>query len=445
MHRLVARGLAFACVALFASQAAWAQPSTDAEGPPPVEANLAATPEGPVEHDPVDSGPTDSAPVPPPAVAPPTIVIDEASEQRYRECLDMLVRVGTAQGQVCLQRLVAEAPGTSGALQAAAALYVTRLRVERELSSDRGATAVSPVDHVSDIAPGRLGIGVATGLLAVFTAVNGGVLVGVNSGGAANFQMLALTTGAAAVVLGAVGGFGGYLLGEQLQLDEADARLIGSSLVWGSVVGGHLGMVLADSVARAGADSNTSFNALLFTFVGTTWVAGAGATAAATYLTLSEAQVGLINSGGMLGATWSPGIMGNLNNGGGYDARSLALGSVAPIAAGLVAGGVLGALVPMSWGEVLICDLGGVLGLVAGGALMLSLPYSGSPMPAYLPPAGALIGWSGTAAGVVVWRHLRGESGSPGRSSRAQMQLTAPVVLDRRGAPVPALGVIGAF
>lgn len=388
------------------------------------------------------SQPTQTAPS-----APPAIVIDDAAAQQYRACLLRLGHDLDADARKCLRDVIAAAPGTAAALQAEAALFVLETHLDRPTSTaDDADGAREATSRSVDIAPGRLGVGLAGGLLGVFTALNGGFLVGANM--TVETQPIVLGTGAAAVVLGAAGGVGGYLLAEQLKLDEADARLIGSSLAWGAVIGGHLGVILGDTLDPQGSNPRVAVNTLDLALVTTTWAAGAGATVGATYLNLTEAQVGLINSGGMIGATWSPASVANVAEvmGQGADPRGVAIASLAPITLGLVGGGVLGAFVPMTWGEVLICDLGGVLGLVGGGAAMLASTNSGSPVLLFLPAAGALAGWSATAVGVVSWRSMRAAgaaAASRGPSPGTPFRLMAPLMLDRNGAIVPSIGVQG--
>lgn len=401
----------------------------------------------------ITAAPAEVATPPGPATPPASVLIDDVAEQRYRACLDFVKASEVEAARACFREVIATAPGTSAALQAATALFVLDARLDAPTVAPSNAARVDASaswDSVG-ILPGRLGTGLASGLLGAFTGITGGAILG-NSplGRGGNPQLWIGGIGASAVVLGAAGGLGGYLLGEILELDEADARLIGSSLAWGAAFGGYLGFGAAVAIPSDTSLYNVPVG--VGTLLCTTWVAAIAGAAVASQLELTSGQVGLLNSGGLIGWLWGQAIADRLKAPsepytGGPGPVELALGQSLPIPAGLLVGGVLAGFLDMSWGEALLCDLGGVLGLVAGGALSLA-GVSGWGLNLVWPAAGATTGWVLSLAGMTLWRVARGASASSSGSEGSQAsawRLTLPALFDRNGRAVPGLGVEGVF
>jgi hypothetical protein len=118
--------------------------------------------------------------------------------------------------------------------------------------------------------------------------------------------------------------------------------------------------------------------------------------------------------------------------------------------AGIAAGAALGQWLDMTWGEVLLCDLGGVLGLIGGGtagyAIALAAGGNGGTTPVYLVTGatgvGVLAGYGAGIAIVETWRKSRGAPLIRG----APDVMPAPVSLvDSHGHAVAGLGVVGEF
>lgn len=317
--------------------------------------------------------------------------------------------------------------------------------------SDAAPTPTSARPASVEILPGRLGTGLALGLLGVFTGISGGAIVSsvpLAHGGSPQLWIGGI--GASAVTLGVAGGVGGYLLAEHLEFDEADARLIGSSLFWGAAMGGYVGFGTADAIPNGISRYNVA--AGVGVPLGTTWVAGIAGAAVASQLELTTGKVALLNSGGMIGWLWGQTIAMHLKyptepNTGGPDILELAFAQSLPMPAGLLVGGLLAGVLDLTWGEALLCDLGGVLGLVAGGAVTMATFTGWGPNLEWA-AAGASAGWGFSLVGMTLWRAARGADVAPSGSGGAQAgawRLTLPALLDREGRPVTALGVQGVF
>jgi hypothetical protein len=159
-----------------------------------------------------------------------------------------------------------------------------------------------------------------------------------------------------------------------------------------------------------------------------------------------EAQAGLVNSGGFVGAVLGFLLDANLAASGFSDISVLSGAWVASTSVGLLAGGGLGRVLDMTWGEVLLCDLSGVLGLLLGGAA--SIAPAGSLQNVFVAtaiPAVGLVGGYGAGIAIVTqWRSSRGAPILRGPPKAAALApATSFAVIDGRA--VPTFGLAGSF
>ena len=294
-----------------------------------------------------------------------------------------------------------------------------------------------PVQDGPEIPAGRLGVSATLGLFGVWNAVAGGILVGVNTP-SVNGPLLVAGSGAAAVGLGIAAGVGGYYLAEALKLDEGSARLVASGVVWGTV----LGTAIAPSIAQL--EGPAGFNLALGGVVGAGYVGGGAALLLSSLVPFDEAQVSMINSGGMMGSTVGLLLLPNLAAAGVQDTSMYSLTFIGSTMLGLTAGGVVGRYANYTWGETLLCDLGAVLGVVAGGTASVVLGLSGGNNMALLtaPPAVGLVG--GYVVTALMVREWRANRGAPIWRDAPSVRPVAMAIPVGRSV-VPSLGVMGSF
>ncbi len=411
-------------------------PATDPAPTEPAPTEPAAT-----EPAPTEPAPTAPAPTAPLAIeALPAVVDDADAEAAYQVCNALLhappdpaaapdAIPAERRLRDCFSSVVVQHRGTLAALKADVAVVVL------------DATA-KPPEEASLIPPGRLGITTAAGLFGVWNGVAGGAMTALTIPDI-NPTGLVAGTGAAAVATGIGFGIGGYLIAEKLQLDEGAARLVASSLVWSTVLGAGVSV----AIGSAAADSGFAPQLSLATVVGAGYV-GAGATLLLTqYMSFDEAQVAMINSGGIVGAALGIVVDANLASASAGQASptTLSLAFVGSTALGLGVGGLLGRRYALTWGEALLCDLGLVLGGVIGGtgSIVFGLATGGVNVPVvtFLPLAGMVAGYGAGMFFVGQWRDGRGVPVLRG------LPAVRPIVstLTTGRAVVPSVGVAGTF
>jgi hypothetical protein len=264
------------------------------------------------------------------------------------------------------------------------------------------------------IPAGRLGVTAASGLFGVWNGAAAGWIAAAN-GGAVDQTALIGVTGIGAVVLGAAMGSGGYFLAEKLKLDEGAARLLASSLVWGTVVGVGVAPTIVEAFDTANG-SGFAASVGVVAVVGMGYL-GAGAALLATSLTtFDEAQVSMLNSGGVAGSLVGMLILPALSSFRVINALPYSAAFVGSTVGGLALGAGLGRTLDLTWGETLLCDLGLVLGGVLGGTASFVVSPSTSSLDyptrtvitSVLPAVGLLGGYGAALAFVTSWRAGRG-------------------------------------
>lgn len=431
--------LCVAIVGSFVAVSARAQTQDPAELPAPM--SVTTTAESPPAPAPamVDG---DAVVPPAPAAATsstaavtalPRLRDDEAAEAAYRRCKELLARPDTeamtieagVAARACYADVVAAHADTVAALKASAGLMVFDALLQR------------PVQDGPEIPAGRLGVSATLGLFGVWNAVAGGILVGINTPNV-DGPLLVAGSGAAAVGLGIAAGVGGYYLAEALKLDEGSARLVASGVVWGTV----LGTAIAPSIARL--EGPAGFNLALGGVVGAGYVGGGAALLLSSLVPFDEAQVSMINSGGLMGSTVGLLLLPNLAAAGVQDVSMYSMTYIGSTMLGLTAGGVVGRHANYTWGETLLCDLGAVLGVVAGGTASVVLGLSGSNntlLQTATPAVGLVGGYVVTALMVREWRADRGAPIWRDAPSVRPVAMAIPV----GRSVVPSLGVMGSF
>jgi hypothetical protein len=405
---------------------------------PDVVSPSVAAPDDPAETSPgsTSAGEPPAAAAPSPATTSSPLPVrsfrdDPAADAALDGCTAQLSRSVDA-ARACFREVIASHAGALAAVKAEASLIVLEQ---------------TPSSSASLIPPGRLGVTAASGLFGVWNGVAAGLIVGAN---AANVDgtLLVGGTGVGAVALGVAMGAGGYLLAERLKLDEGAARLLASSLVWGTVIGAGLAPAIVEAWDTANG-SGPAVSSAVAAVVGLGYV-GAGAALLATSLTtFDEAQVSMINSGGTVGALLGLLILPNLSAAGVINTLPYSLTFVGTTVAGLAGGAFLGRTLDFTWGETLLCDLGLVLGGVLGGTatFVVAPSLGGSPATTQalvgtsLPMVGVLGGYAATLAFVSTWRAGRGAPLWRQAPNLRSVVSLAPV---GRGA-VPVLGMAGEF
>lgn len=415
-----------------------AQSEATAVPPPAVDGTVESAVEAPTAPDsvvaPVDPVVAPVAPVAPvdpvatPTLSSPTpapLRADAEAEAAYRACT-ILVKDHADADVVhdCFTRVAIEHRGTEGGLQADASVVLLDLQGEKPAGG-------------LEIPAGRLGITTTLGLFGVWNAVAGGLLVSTNAP-LTNGTGLVAGTGVAALVLGVAGGFGGYYLADRLQLDEGSARLVASGVIWGTVIGS----AMAPTVASIG--DKTGFNLAITGVVAAGYIGGGGAVLLASFIPFDEAQVSMINSGGFIGGTLGVLALPNLLSAQVEGIAPYSLTFAGATTVGLVAGGIVGRKLSLTWGEALLCDLGGVLGGIAGGTVSVVLGGAGVDNVTLLtlPPAvGLVAGYVGGAVFVSQWRANRG---APVWRDAPAVRPTAMAIVSGQNV-VPGVGVVGTF
>ncbi|MBM4282300.1 MAG: hypothetical protein FJ137_16610 [Deltaproteobacteria bacterium] len=413
-------------------------PSTSSSAPPaatsadPAEPVAASggPPGGPPAASPLDAPPAPEA-TPPPAPDTRTLRDDPVADAALAACTAKVGAVDDgAEAVACFRAVAAGHPGTLAAVKADASAAV----LERKPATTPGI-----------IPPGRLGITAAAGLFGVWNGVAAGWTINAN---VPNLDSTAVAgaTGVGAVLVGVGFGAGGYFLAERWKLNEGAARLVASGLVWGSVIGTGLAPTIYDAI-NGGDASAPPFSVAMLGIVGMGYVGGGAALLATTLTTFDEAQVAMLNSGGIAGATIGVLLLPNLSVFRVSNVLPYSLNFVGATVAGLAAGTALGRIVDLTWGETLICDLGMVLGGVLGGTgSLVSGSFSGSwpettrVLVATALPAVGLIGGYGAALGFLTsWRSTRG---APIWREAPKLRVIAGVLPVGRGV-VPTWGLAG--
>lgn len=373
-----------------------------------------------------------------PPSPPPGPRVDVEAEVDYRLCKERLLgtvpttateALSPAERQAaraCYAAVIANHQGTEAALKAAAGLVVF------------DALLRAPAKDGLEIPAGRLGISTTLGLFGVWNAVAGGILIGSNAPNLVDGAGLVAGTGAAAVALGIGAGVGGYFLADALQLDEGAARLVASGVVWGTV----LGTAMAPSIAQV--EGPAGFNLAIGGVVGAGYVGGGAALLLSSLVTFDEAQVGMINSGGLIGSGVGLLLLPNLAAANVGDTSMYSLTFIGSTLVGLTAGGIVGRTVNYTWGETLLCDLGAVLGVVAGGTVSVVAGMSGATeMPLLTaPPAVGLVG--GYVVSALIVREWRAGRGAPiWRDAPSVRPVAMAVPVGKT--MVPTVGVMGSF
>jgi hypothetical protein len=372
--------------------------------PPPTAAATAAA------ADPATAAapPSEPAPAPAAAEAPPatptstptsTTPVDEAAAAAALEACNKLLGGEVLPAIACFRSVVVKHAGSLAAAKADASIYVL----------ERTTTTSSTL-----IPPGRLGVTAASGLFGVWNGVAAGWVVAAN---VSNVDGLLLVggTGLASVALGTAMGAGGYFLADHMKLDEGAARLLASSLVWGTVLGAGMTPAITSAIPTTN-NGGPAVAAGVGTVVGMGYVGAGAALLATSMMSFDEAEVSVMNSGAALGMLVGLLALPNLASANVTTPLPYSATFVGSTVAGLGAGALLGRTFDLTWGETLLCDLGMVLGGVLGGATavlaspaLARLPPQGSTAVLSGLPAVGLIGGYGAMLGFVTsWRGSRG-------------------------------------
>jgi hypothetical protein len=129
---------------------------------------------------------------------------------------------------------------------------------------------------------------------------------------------------------------------------------------------------------------------------------------------VTSAQVSMLNTGGWVGSLLGVFALlditaaGNAVNGGALSAAYLGISTL-----GLAGGALAGTFIDFTWGETLLLDLGGVLGLVAGGTIGLAVASqnvfpgaAGTDFATGMAGGGTLLGLGAMAATLITLRTL---------------------------------------
>jgi hypothetical protein len=364
---------------------------------------------------------------------------DEGADASYHSCVPLLSqpdRSGEARG--CFEAVVRDAPGTAAAFRAQVAL---------EILDEQERLVV--VEEEPWIKPGRLELSAATGLFGVWNGIGLGIVGGISFPDL-HESVLILGTGGAGVGLGIAGAVGGYWLAEAMDLSEGDAKLVASSLVWGTYYGGTLVPVVLD-LTRFDTDGDA--RAGILTVIATGWVGGATGVALTRIAELDSAEVSMVNTGGWIGAIIGVLTLPNLDAWHVDSPTAMGLANTAAGTVGLAAGFGLSQMLEMTWGETLILDLGAVLGGVTTGAVVFAVQsfdirFEARTQQAIITGAlagGLVAGWLGTAAGVALWRNVRGEPVFVWEGQPVELMPAPIVMLDSEGEMLSGFGLIGAW
>jgi hypothetical protein len=283
--------------------------------------------------------------------------VDEELDARLETCFELIRRKDVARARACLDE-VSASEGTTAGLRAASARRVFRLTLDEK--------------REGVFAPGRLELTSIGGLFGVWNGVAAGLSI--SSSNRLGDTPSILLTGGLAVGLGVGYGYGGYALADGLGLTGGDARLVSSGIIWGTIAGGWL----APTVGEIAGNSEHFLTFALMTTVATGWVGAGAALTLATTGDLSEGHVSFINTGGWIG-TFLGGMslitMTAFTNQ--LSPVAFSTGMILGNALGLGVGAWIGKDLGFTWVEVLLVDLGAVLGLVTSGTIALAALVGG--------------------------------------------------------------------
>ena len=349
---------------------------------------------------------------------------------------------------LCLDTVVREAPDSIDAVRAAAA----KTMVEAALLNPWPAAApLNPGAPTSDPfgPPGRLEL---VGIAGLFGVWNGVALALAASpvvlADSANSGGLSLLGTSALALAGGVGfGVGGYFLGDALHLDEDGARLVGSGLLWGSNMGIAGSVLIFDLLKPQG---NALLLVALAPIVAMGYVGGGLGLAAAKFGRFDAGQISLLNSGSTMGSILGGMVAINLLAQPSYGVIPPTLAYMLGNASGVLAFGLLGNIVDLTWGQTVIADLGMVLGgtvLGLGTVGALSFLPANAPACSLATPmiTGAIsVGVvGGYAAGLAIAMAV----GGPKTPQPSALSLTPATgaVLDRSGRLTQTMGMVAHF
>ena len=368
--------MAFAATALGAEENPTPTPSPDAaatsgeQGSPPPAEKAPSNDSAPVTSDATKESlaapPIDPEDLTTPDENDETPLLTRAqSEAAWQKCVSLFGNTD-APTKTCLESLRREHPGT-------AAFY----RAEGALSLLAGNPTETRPAQSWEIPAGRLELSSTAGLFGIWA----GTAMGISTSAflEPDPALAILGTGALAIGVGTGLGFGGYHLAERLDLGEGDSRLVASSLVWGTVLGiAALPPVIETLATNFTLSPAAAVSVPLATIVSGGLAGGALALAATRFGNLSSAEVSMINTGGWVGMLFGFLTLPTLEV---WNINSSITGSLSFIGAtslGLTSGYLLSQVLDFNWGETLLLDLGGVLGLVTGGTLLFALTASGA-------------------------------------------------------------------
>ncbi len=419
--------------------------------PPPASPEAGTSPSNapssaPSTLDPADPSPTPTTPTPPACMD--GAAFDARAEERLASCLEAIAAGKDLEARACLRAVVEEAPGTLPAAKAGSAIAV----LDAQVLAGRDHNDVEATANATLIPAGRLGITTAAGLFGVWNGVAAGLITQVTAPGL-NPGITLIGSGVLAVGLGATFAVGGYMLADKLELDEGAARLVASGLLWGTNIGIGSAFVAGDALALT--NSTLALDAALLTVVLGGYAGAGAALGIASLVEFDEAQVSLINTGGWIGSLLGLLILPNYATYGAFfGPGTLALygATYAALAtAGLLGGGVAGRFLHLTWGEALLADLGGVAGVVLGGALSLgvvattggTLGQASVPFVTGAVALGALGGAAGAIGGAMVWRNARGAPLLRGEPDGLHATVGAVgAVVDKAGNVVPTAPIL---
>lgn len=282
------------------------------------------------------------------------------SEAAWQKCV-ALFEQPNAIANTCLESLRRDHPNTAAAYRAEGALAF--------IASNPSSMSQA---ESWQIPAGRLELSSTAGLFGIWSGIAIGSSVSAHL--RPNATLAILGTGALAIGLGTGLGFGGYHLAESLDLEEGDSRWIASSLVWGTVLGIAAIPPILENNIQGGAEVSLP----LMTIVSGGLMGGALSLAATRFHRFSSAEVSMLNTGGWVGVLFGFLTLPTLET---WNINGALYGSLSFIGAtslGLTSGFLLSQVIDLNWGETLLLDLGGVLGLVTGGTLLFALTASGA-------------------------------------------------------------------
>jgi hypothetical protein len=360
------------------------------EAAPADEAAPAETP--PAEETPADPAEAEPPPPPPPVEeAPPppggdmvNLGVDRELDDRMERCYELIAERKDKAARACLEE-VANSEATTAGLVARGVRRAYRLQWDAQAKDEDPA------------AEARLWMGVTGGVFGLQHGLSLGILLNTNFAGSIN-PALGILIGGALTIGGSIGyGVLGAWAAEEYGLTAGDAHLLFAGGFWGGVLGAQLATLI--TFYGRFNDFNTGSNVLTLSQLVGALALGTGALVLERGQ-MTDGQVSLMNTGGLLGA-FIAGMA--LTTTAAFAPFSEPLLIMAPLMAGQLAG--LGAgiflkdMFDYSWGEVLLLDLGGVIGFLSTGTIILAAGVAG--LFNTLGPAGVPIITVGLTAGVV--------------------------------------------